>query len=103
MVTFTDTAMAGYAELALSLASCGCPWLQAEAQRLLQVWTVTLQVSTVASANYIMHSACMHADQPGCRQILSITCGSSTADHACITFSQPMNMSPKQPVSAHVL
>ena len=36
MVTYTDTAIAAFASLALSLASAGCPWLQAEAQRILQ-------------------------------------------------------------------
>ena len=36
MVTYTDAAITDFASLALSLASAGCPWLQAEAQRLLQ-------------------------------------------------------------------
>ncbi|KAL3157560.1 hypothetical protein ABBQ32_012015 [Trebouxia sp. C0010 RCD-2024] len=36
MVTYTDAAIAAFASLALSLAAAGCPWIQAEAQRLLQ-------------------------------------------------------------------
>ena len=37
MVTFSNSAMVDFARLALTLAAAGCPWLQAEAQHLLQV------------------------------------------------------------------
>ena len=37
MVTFGDDVITRFAGLALSLAAAGCPWLQAEAQRVLQV------------------------------------------------------------------
>lgn len=37
MVTFSDAVITRFAGLALSLAAAGCPWLQAEAQHVLQV------------------------------------------------------------------
>ena len=37
MVTYTDAAITAFAHLALSLAAAGCPWIQAEAQHVLQV------------------------------------------------------------------
>lgn len=37
MVTFSDDAMIDLSRLALALATCGCPWLRAESQHLLQV------------------------------------------------------------------
>ena len=37
MVPYTDAAVGAFASLALSLAATGCPWIQAEAQRVLQV------------------------------------------------------------------
>lgn len=43
MVTFSDNTMADFARLALALATCGCPWLQAEAEQLLQVFLCFVQ------------------------------------------------------------
>ncbi len=37
MVTFSDAVITRFAGLALSLAAAGCPWLQPEAQHVLQV------------------------------------------------------------------
>lgn len=60
MVTYTDAAIAAFARLALSLAAAGCPWIQAEAQRI-------LQVCCSSACLYAMHlnaMKAMHAETP---------------------------------------
>lgn len=58
MVTYTDAAIAAFASLALSLAAAGCPWIQAEAQRVLQVCCSVV----CPHPRQLMHVETSHAD-----------------------------------------
>lgn len=73
MVTFSDAVITRFAGLALSLAAAGCPWLQAEAQHVLQVW------------HHVTHICVGHAK---CQHMTSMSM--SMLDHSSRVFNRPV-------------
>ena len=72
MVTFDDAVLTRFAGLALSLAAAGCPWLQAEAQHVLQV------------CRHLTHFCIGHAK----RHMTSMSM--SMLDHSARLFNRPV-------------
>ena len=74
MVTFSDEVITRFARLALSLAAAGCPWLQAEAQHVLQV------------CRHLTHFCIGHAK----RHMTSMSM--SMLDHSARLFNRPVTL-----------
>ena len=60
MVTFTDAAIEDFAHVALSLAAAGCPWFQAETQRVLQVTIGVVTQSVLQLQRGMLGSVTVH-------------------------------------------
>ncbi|DBA72512.1 TPA: hypothetical protein ACH3X2_010274 [Trebouxia sp. C0005] len=95
MVTFSDAVITRFAGLALSLAAAGCPWLQAEAQHVLQE---QLQLGSQAQT--------LHSPRPSATPRLQLS--ADVVDplchglgHAIFRLALKMQQRPQSPTLSH--